>query len=80
MDSILKRLILDPREISAKKISQGRQDLQDLMDLFSPAARRPFGRRPCLQLRRLSYMSVGDRGKKLDQGVLESVSVLRCKF
>jgi len=34
MDSILFRLFLDPREISAKKISQGRQDLQDLMDLF----------------------------------------------
>ena len=34
MDSILNFYFLDPREISAKKISQGRQDLQDLMDLF----------------------------------------------
>jgi hypothetical protein len=42
MDSILKRLILDPREISAKKISQGRQDLRDLGDLFFAYGETPF--------------------------------------
>jgi hypothetical protein len=41
-DSILKRLILDPREISAKKISQGRQDLRDLGDLFFAYGETPF--------------------------------------
>jgi hypothetical protein len=32
MDSVLKKGKLDPREISAKKISQGRQDQQDYQD------------------------------------------------
>jgi hypothetical protein len=38
MDSINKR-VSDPSEIRAKKISQGRQDLQDYID------RRAFGQR-----------------------------------
>ena len=36
---------LDPREISAKEISQGRQDLLDSLDFFA-SGERAFGRRP----------------------------------